>query len=102
MGIKSEDLRVRVAPHLREKLKAIAAEIGESEASVIRSAVLAYLDRHEPLPSHVTHLGFHEPSLLVAEPPHEPGKVIDPAAAGGAGSAPKKKYPKGKAQKSSG
>ncbi len=41
--------------------------------------------------------------LRVAEsPPHEPGKIINPAAAGGAGRAPAKAYPKPTKRKSSG
>ena len=100
--MKSEDLRVRVAPHLRDKLKAIAAELGESEAAIIRSAVIAYIFRHEPLPSHITEIGyFDKPASLAAETRHEPGKVIDPAAAGGAGSVQNMKYPPAKAQRSS-
>ena len=38
---------------------------------------------------------------LVADDPHEPGKIIDPVAAGGAGSVPGKTYPKATKRKSS-
>lgn len=37
---------------------------------------------------------------MVAETPHEPGKIIDPAAAGGAGSVSAKKYQPAKKRKS--
>ncbi len=38
---------------------------------------------------------------MAAETPHEPGKVINPAAAGGAGQAKGQKYPTAKLRKSS-
>lgn len=114
----ASNFNIRVPDETIAALDELAAECKVTRSDVIRWSMDAYIELFKAngmrmltlsdLDSVIDYVRVrsqggapHLSVLKAAETPHEPGKIIDPAAAGGAGSVPGKNYPKATKRRSS-